>query len=219
MKSLESSERVKYIEKELVLETSLMKEIALELEKDKKAIQVAPFEGKILSQLVRMRNPENVVEIGTLYGYSLNWILEGVDSQAKVWSVENSAENFDKSIKFTNTHDKVSQVTIVNKSGLDFLNNWPQELSIDFLFIDADKGNYLNYLNLAKPYLSKGAVVVGDNTFLFGHVLSDTPPEKYSKNTWKHMREFNEVLNGSTGEFSGMMIPTLQGLTVGIKNR
>lgn len=218
MKSVETSERIKYIENELVLETDLMKKIAYELEKDQKAIQVAPFEGKILSQLIKMRNPKNVVEIGTLYGYSLNWILEGVSDEAKVWSVENSAENFDKSIRFINVHNKQAQVSVKNQSGLEFFDEWPENSKIDFLFIDADKGNYLNYLNLAKPSLSKGAVVVGDNTFLFGHVLNDEPPEKYSKNTWKHMREFNQVLNGSTGEFSGMMIPTLQGLTVGIKN-
>lgn len=218
MKSIETSERIRYIEGELVVETDLMKRIAKELEHDQKAIQVAPFEGKILSQLVKMRAPNNVVEIGSLYGYSLNWILEGLTDKAKVWSVENSAENFDKSIRFINDHNKQSQVTIKNQSGLDFFNEWPEEEPIDFLFIDADKGSYLNYLNLARPYLSKGAVVVGDNTFLFGHVLKDTPPEKYSKNTWMKMRDFNKVLSGSTGEFSGMMIPTLQGLTVGIKN-
>lgn len=217
MKSVEVSKRVKYIEEHFVQETELMKDIAHELNKDRKAIQVAPYEGKILSELVRLKNPKSVVEIGTLYGYSLSWILEGLGAQAKVWSVENLEDNYLKSISFINMHNKVNQVSLVNSSGLDFLENWEASHKIDFLFIDADKGNYLNYLKLALPHLSRGAVVVGDNTFLFGHVLENEPPENYSKNTWSKMREFNSILGGSTGEFTGMMLPTLQGMTIGIK--
>jgi len=214
---VEVSKRVEYIEKHFAQETSLMKNIAMSLERDEKAIQVAPYEGKILSELVRLKNPANVVEVGTLYGYSLSWILEGLGSQSKVWSVEKLEDNFTKSISFINMHDKVNQVSLINSSGLEFLDSWDSNLKIDFLFIDADKGNYLNYLNLALPHLSKGAVVVGDNTFLFGHVLNELPPENYSKNTWTKMKEFNEILGGSTGQFTGMMLPTLQGLTVGIR--
>ncbi len=218
MKSVEISDRIKYIEDVFVKETELMKNIAKQLEDDKKAIQVSPYEGKILSQLLRMAKSKNVVEIGSLYGYSLSWVLEGVDVEAKVWSVENSKENFDKSISNINIHNKYNQVQLVHSSGLAFLETWDKNEKIDFLFIDADKGNYLNYLKLAEPYLSKGAVVIGDNTFLFGHVLSDEPPENYSKNTWLKMREFNSILGGSTGEYTGMMLPTLQGMSIGIKN-
>jgi len=217
VKSVEVSKRVEYIEEHFVQETDLMKKIAIALKMDEKAIQVAPYEGKILSEFVRLKNPKNVVEIGTLYGYSLSWILEGLGTQSKVWSVEKLEDNHLKSISFLNTHDKVNQVSLIHSSGLEFFENWDVSEKIDFLFIDADKGNYLNYLNLALPYLSEGAVVVGDNTFLFGHVLEKQPPIKYSKNTWAKMREFNAILGGSSGEFSGMMLPTLQGMSIGIK--
>jgi len=217
MKSVESSDRIEYIEEHFVVESELMKQISSDLKKDEKAIQLAPYEGKILSELVRLKSPKNVVEIGTLYGYSLSWILEGLRSEAKVWSVENLEDNYLKSISYLNTHNKVNQVSLVHDSGLNFLEKWDKTKSIDFLFIDADKGNYLNYLNLALPYLSNGAVVVGDNTFLFGHVLDRDPPKTYSKNTWSKMREFNEILGGKGGHFSGMMLPTLQGMTIGIK--
>ncbi len=164
-----------------------------------------------------MSRPQNVVEIGSLYGYSLSWILEGLEPGAKVWSVEKSRENFDKCISNIDVFNKRNPVKIVCTEGLEFLTNWNETEKIDFLFIDADKGNYLKYLKLALPHLKKGSVVVGDNSFLFGHVLEKKPPENYSKNTWMKMREFNEILGGSTGEFSGMMLPTLQGMTVGIK--
>lgn len=217
MKPREVQDREDYINRACVEENKLMEKIATELKKDQKEIQLDPYEGKILSLLVKMKKPQVVVEIGTLYGYSLSWILEGLGPEAKVWSVEKSEDNYAKSISFLNEHYKKSQVQMVRSNGLDFLEAWSPDRQIDFLFIDADKGNYLNYLNLAKKYLSPGAVVVGDNTFLFGHAAQEEPPEKYSKNTWASMREFNKVLSGSTGEFEGLIFPTYQGMTVGIK--
>ncbi len=218
MKSIEVSARIRYIEDIFAIETEMMKNIAKQLEMDNKAIQVSSYEGKILSQLVRLAKPLNIVELGTLYGYSLNWLLEGVGSKTKIWSVENSKENFDKARNNISAHNKCGQVELVHLSGSCFLENWNKKKKIDFLFIDADKGNYLKYLKLAGPYLSKGAVVVGDNTFLFDHVLSDKPPENYSKNTWLKMKEFNLILGGASGEYTGMMLPTLQGMSIGIKN-
>ncbi len=218
MRSIEVLKRIKYIESVFAPETEMMKNIAKHLETDNKAIQISPYEGKILSQLVRLAKPLNIVELGSLYGYSLSWILEGMSSQAKVWSVENSKENFDKARNNISTHNKSNQVELVHSSGAYFLENWNNKSKIDFLFIDADKGNYLKYLQLAQPHLSKGAVVVGDNTFLFGHVLNDKPPENYSKNTWLKMKEFNLILGGASGEYTGMMLPTLEGMSIGIKN-
>lgn len=215
MKTRDYSERTQYIDRVFAKESCLMKEMAKSLELDEKAIQVSPYEGKILEFLIRLAKPINVVEIGSLYGYSLCWILEAVGPEAKVWAVEKSKENFEKSISFLNEHNKRKQVQLQHSSGLDFFKNWDKSKKIDFLFIDADKGNYLNYLEAAKPFLSKGALVVGDNTFLFGHVLKDEPPENYSKNTWEKMRKFNAILAGETGEFEGMMVPTLQGMSVG----
>jgi caffeoyl-CoA O-methyltransferase len=194
-----------------------MKSIAQDLELKNKAIQVAPYEGQILSTLVRLKQPTISLEIGTLFGYSACWILEALGKKSKLITVEQSKENYESAQFFLSQHEKSKQLKIVNASGLDFLATWPKDEKIDFLFLDADKGNYLNYLNLAKPYLSKGALVVADNSFLFGYVLENSAPSDYSKNTWRSMRELNKVLSGKTGEFSGMALPTLQGMTVGVK--
>jgi len=217
MKSTDKSERVQYINDNLVSQSKLMKEIAEKLDKDEKAIQVAPNEGQILSTLVQLAKPKFLVEIGTLYGYSACWLLRAMGSDSELHTVEHNKDNYKNSEHFLKQHNEAHKVTCYNSSGLDFLNSWPKDKPIDFLFLDADKGGYLNYLNLALPHLSSGAVVVADNSFLFGHVLSDQPPENYSKNTWMKMRELNKTLSGSTGQFFGMMIPTHQGMTVGVK--
>ena len=217
MKKTEQSARVSYLHRNLVQETRLMKSIALELEKREKAIQLAAYEGQMLSTLVALKNPRVSVEIGTLYGYSACWILEALSKKSKLFTVEFDKENFEQAQLFLEKHDKKEQVNLIHSSGVEVLKNWPKDTKIDFLFLDADKGNYLNYLELAMPHLSKEALVMADNSFLFGHVLEDSPPINYSENTWRSMRKLNEILSGSTGKFRGMAIPTAQGMTVGIR--
>ena len=217
MKKTEQGARISYLHRHLVQETRLMKSIADELEKREKTIQLAAYEGQMLSILVALKNPEVSLEIGTLFGYSACWILEALSRKAKLFTVEHSKENFEQAKSFLGKHEKKEQISLIHSSGVEVLENWPSDLKIDFLFLDADKGNYLNYLKLAIPKLSKGALVVVDNSFLFGHVLEDSPPVNYSKNTWRSMRKLNKILSGVTGDFKGGAIPTLQGMTMGIK--
>jgi len=217
MKKTDNSGRVSYLHRHLSVETRLMKSIAKDLILKNKAIQVAAYEGQIISTLVALKEPKVSLEIGTLFGYSANWILESLGRGAKLHTVEFDKSNFESAKHFLSKHEKFDQVRLHNSSGIEVLENWPRDQKIDFLFLDADKGNYLNYLNLAMPHLSKGALVIADNSFLFGYVLEDSAPKNYSKNTWKSMRELNHVLSGQTGEFKGMALPTLQGMTIGIK--
>lgn len=215
MKAVEDSKRLAYIESEIIEETQGMKEISKALREDDKAIQVSPHEGAIISGLLRIKQAKNIVEVGTLYGYSTSWFLEALAPEAKVWTVEKSVENTNKAKQYLFKNKRANQVEVVHSSGKEFFNNWSGE-DIDFLFIDADKGGYLDYLELALPFLKPGAVVVGDNTFLFGMALEKEPPKDYSQNTWRKMREFNKRL-GLSDQFKGFMIPTLQGMTVGVK--
>lgn len=217
MKQKEESAEIRYIERELLQETPLMMEIAHALKEDGKEIQLGPYEGKILAGLLKLSPANSVVEIGTLYGYSACWLLEGSHAQTKIWTVENAVENFSKSRSFLSKLQGDNKINSVHSSGAEFLESWDKG-GIDFLFLDADKGGYLRYLELALPHLKPGSVVVGDNTFLFGMAAQETPPENYSENTWRSVRKFNEILCGKTGEFTGFMIPTKQGMTVGVKN-
>ena len=217
MKKNEQSSRISYLHRHLTRETRLMKSISSELEKKNKAIQLAPFEGQMLSTLVALKNPKVSLEVGTLFGYSACWILEAISKKAMLYTVEHNPENFEHAKSFLGKHEKSRQVNLIQSSGVSALEDWPLDRKIDFLFLDADKGNYLNYLKLSMPHLSKGALVVADNSFLFGYVLEDAPPINYSKNTWRSMRELNKILSGETGEFRGMAIPTVQGMTVGVK--
>ena len=89
----------------------------------------------------------------------------------------------------------------------------------DMVFIDADKINYHAYLDWAEQNIRKGGIIVADNTFLFGTVWQDSPPENRtpaSPAAWKAMRGFNERLSDNS-RYMGTIVPTAEGLTVAIK--
>jgi caffeoyl-CoA O-methyltransferase len=84
------------------------------------------------------------------------------------------------------------------------------------VFIDANKSAYLEYLDWAINNTTRGGLIVGDNTFLFGGVYGESRNERSSQNQIKVMKEFNRRLADQT-IFESCLIPTSEGLTVGIR--
>ena len=87
----------------------------------------------------------------------------------------------------------------------------------DMIFIDADKLNYMNYLNWAEKNIRKGGLIVGDNTFLFGAVYAAEPVDRVRKTAFDAMTAFNARL-GDDRYYTGILLPTPEGMTVAIKN-
>ena len=86
----------------------------------------------------------------------------------------------------------------------------------DLCFIDADKTGYPAYLAWAEKNLKIGGVVIGDNAFGFGGVVRDVPGT--DREGVLAIRKFNEELARS-GRFRATMIPTSEGLAVGVRVR
>ena len=84
----------------------------------------------------------------------------------------------------------------------------------DMVFIDADKEAYLEYLDWAEKNLKTGGLLVADNTFYL-ELFMENPSDSSTK-TIELMNEFNKRLS-DTPYWKGALIPTAEGLTVGIK--
>jgi caffeoyl-CoA O-methyltransferase len=83
----------------------------------------------------------------------------------------------------------------------------------DLVFIDADKANYPAYLEWAEVNLRVGGVVLGDNAFAWGNVVSESPDEDA-----QGILAFNQRL-ATGGRFRSTMLPTGEGLAMGVKLR
>jgi predicted O-methyltransferase YrrM len=126
---------------------------------------LGPEKGKLLADLVRRRKPRRVLEIGTLVGYSAILMSAELAPGARITCVELSADNAAKArLNFAaaGVADRIEIVVGPGRSVIPTL-----EGPFDFMFIDAAKEEYLDYLKAAEPKLAANAVVVADNVGMF----------------------------------------------------
>ncbi|KAJ5679057.1 O-methyltransferase [Penicillium macrosclerotiorum] len=135
-------------------------------------IAVSPVQGKFTSLLASMSGASNILEIGTLGGYSSLWFAESIKGKGKVTSIEVDSHHREvaiQNLKFAGINCP-DEVDIILGKGLDVLPVLEMEIRdgkrspFDFIFIDADWENQWNYFDYAvKLSKGKGSVIYVDN--------------------------------------------------------
>lgn len=183
----------------------------------KQCIQITPEEGKLLSFLIKIHKVKNIVEVGTLYGYSSICMAQTLPEDGHIYTIESNSQHSEIAKKNFSTLDLNNKITLIEGNALEKLNN---ELSIkapfDMIFIDADKSGYLQYLDWAELHIKQDGLIVADNTLLFDTVFLESAPERVSKQSWYAMRKFNDRLSNEEKYYS-ILIPTNEGMTVALK--
>lgn len=175
------------------------------------AIAVGRFDGLHLEILTRASGAKRAVEIGTLGGYSGVCIARGLGPGGTLDTFEYeplharvAQESFAKA-------GLQKQVRIHLGPALDELQSLEGE--IDLCFIDADKKGYPAYLAWAANHLRIGGLLLADNAFAWGGVARDGGDAGVEA-----IKRFNqELANG--GRFRATMLPTAEGLAMGVKIR
>jgi predicted O-methyltransferase YrrM len=162
---------------------------------------IGPIKGKIVAKIVKKYKPRNILEIGTLYGYSAILMASMLpSSDGKVVTIEinkSVAEAANKNIENAGLSDKIA---LIIGNALDVIPKLDQRFQL--MFLDAAKDEYLGYLKSAeKKCLEKCAVVVADNV-------------KVSKN---EMLDYLEYVRYS-GLYKSKTIETILEFTPNIKD-
>ena len=203
-----------YIQKLFATETdNLLNEAYCHFSDNRHRIQVSPLEGKLLYMLIKMNQVRTIVELGTLAGYSTLWMAEAIPNDGHIYTVEKNSEHVQVAKKYLSSY---SNVTVIEGDAMQQLSTLPLNEKVDMVFIDADKGNYCNYLDWADENVKSGGLIVADNTLLFNTVFLEQPPKNVSSKSWQVMRKFNERLSNRE-KYDAIIIPTTEGLSVAIK--
>lgn len=216
MRNTHASEKEKYIQSLFAPEDAPLGEVFSCLRMDEAHMQISPSEGKILHTLAKMVGAKKIVEIGCLAGYSAIWMARALPEDGKLYAFEmdkTKEARIRKNIEACGVAGKVE--LIIGKAGeeLPGINKHGQ---FDMVFIDADKAGYVNYLDWAEQNVRKGGLIVGDNTFLFGAVYGDNP-RNMAEPTIEIMKNFNVRLSHPE-KYTSIILPTLEGMTVAVKN-
>ena len=181
------------------------------------AIAVGKMDGLHLEVLTRLCRARKAVEIGTLGGYSGVCILRGMEPEGVLHSFELSEKHAEVARESFRKAGVAARARVHVGPALRGLPEIESEGPFDLCFIDADKTGYPGYLAWAEKNLRIGGVVIGDNAFGFGGVVRDDIPGTDREGILA-IRKFNEELARS-GRFRATMIPTSEGLAVGVRVR
>ncbi|HNP32406.1 MAG TPA: O-methyltransferase [Flavobacterium sp.] len=166
------------------------------------------FQGRVLSILSKIINPNTILEVGTYTGYATLCLAEGLAENGTIDTIDNEEELFDFQRKYFDKSQWSSQITQHLGDGLDIIPTLNKKY--DLVFIDADKENYINYFHLIVPMMNKGGIILSDNVLWSGKVLEELNPKDVST---KVLLEYNQLLKDDP-RVETVLFPIRDGLTV-----
>jgi caffeoyl-CoA O-methyltransferase len=133
---------------------------------------IGPREGALLAMLVRLTGTRRILEIGCFTGYSALCMAEALPAKGKLTTCEIKPEHAEIAQSFFDRSPHGHKIKIHLGPALETVAGLPVSASFDFVFLDADKENYVNYYEAVLPRLRPGGLLVADNVLWSGHVLA-----------------------------------------------
>lgn len=127
--------------------------------------------GRLLQLLVRLSGAKHVLEVGTYMGYSALMMAQALPEAGQLITLEKSSEACRLAQAYFDQSPDGHKIQIVECNAVEYLKTLKAE-SFGLIFIDADKGHYLEYLEAAITLISSGGLIVVDNVLWNGEVLS-----------------------------------------------
>ena len=141
-------------------------------------------QGRFLSMISKLVNPEIIVEVGTYTGYSCLCLAEGLKKNGKIITIEKDEEFASIAKKFFDRSKYKEKISLLIEDATKVIENISEK--IDLVFIDADKVNYSKYYDMLFPKLKIGGLIVADNVLWSGKVTEDV-----SDNETQSIKNFN----------------------------
>jgi caffeoyl-CoA O-methyltransferase len=171
-------------------------------------ISVSPNQGKFLQVLARLVNAKNILELGTLAGYSTIWMARALPPEGHLISIEYDPKHAEVARKNIDRAGLASQVDIRVGKALDILPLLQEEGAgpFDMIFIDADKPPYAEYFQWAIRLSRPGTLIVADNVIRDGKVIDQAPADEMvaGAQRFNNMLGANEDVTATILQMVGM---------------
>lgn len=207
-----------YIEQHSSPESDVLQQItrSTHLEVINPRMSSGHVQGRVLSMISQMIQPQRILELGTFTGYSALCLAEGLTEDGQLLTIEHNDEMEDsihRNLALSPIGEKVQLLIGDAKEELRRLGERQKAKDaelFDLAFIDADKKEYCDYLDLVLPLMRPGGWILADNTLWDGHIID--PAYDKDKQTVS-LRAFNDKV-AQDPQLEKVILPLRDGLTI-----
>jgi len=166
------------------------------------------LQGRLLKMLVKMVNPQNIIEVGTFSGYSALCMAEGLSEQGHLYTFEVNDEQEPFTREWIDNSPWADKITFIIGDATTEAKKIGK--SFDFAFMDGDKRTYVETYDSLLPLMNKGAFILADNTLWDGHV-TDADYDRDRQTVG--IRRFNDYV-AADKRVEKVLLPLRDGLTI-----
>lgn len=163
---------------------------------------------RFIELLLKIIKPKNILEIGSAIGYSS--LIMSKASDADILTIEKDEETFKILKENLKKYDEDNKIKAINDDAINALKSMDKEEKFDFCFIDANKSQYEEYLNLVYDLTSDNALILIDNILFRGFVAKDEDNKRY-RTIIKNLKKFIEDVK-SDKRFTASLLTVHDGL-------
>lgn len=168
-----------------------------------------------LKVLLMIQKPMCILEVGTAVGFSALLMSEAAPEGCRITTIENYEKRIPIARENFRRAGKEEQITLIEGDAMDVLTTL--EGSFDFIFMDAAKGQYINWLPDVMRLMKNGGVLISDNVLQEGDIIeSHYLVERRNRTIYKRMREYLYELKHNPSLITSI-IPLGDGVTVSVK--
>ena len=171
--------------------------------------------GNLLKVLLLLKQPQKILEVGTAVGYSSILMSENMPENCRITTIENYEKRIPVAKNNFKRAGKEEVITLLEGDAMDIL----KELdgTYDFIFMDAAKGQYINFLPELLRLMPAGGLLISDNVLQEGDIVESRYGVTIRNRTiHTRMREYIYTLTHAE-QLETSIVPIGDGITLSVK--
>ena len=171
--------------------------------------------GNLLKVLLLLKQPQKILEVGTAVGYSSILMSENMPQNCRITTIENYEKRIPVAKNNFKRAGKEEVITLLEGDAMDIL----KELdgTYDFIFMDAAKGQYINFLPELLRLMPAGGLLISDDVLQEGDIVeSRYGVTRRNRTIHTRMREYIYTLTHAE-QLETSIVPIGDGITLSVK--
>lgn len=172
---------------------------------------VQPEVAQLMRVLLKMNKPKRILEVGTAIGYSALIMAQCTLKDCNITTIERRKDMIELALDNISKTDYLDRINILEGEAEEILPTLSEKY--DFIFLDAAKGQYMDFFNKCRESLNIGGIIVSDNVLYKGMVATDKLVIRRKKTIVKRLRQFLKYINEIDG-YTSCVIPIGDGVAI-----